>query len=415
MRSLTRISLGLIALCAVSVLAFATSVNAKEYMIGLMTDRSGPTKNVGTSVGDGFHGYTALFNKQNNIPGHKVTVMEIDHGYNVPRGVEAFERFKAEGVVSISLFGTPHTVALTPRLAEEQLVGTSPGFGSAAGANGERFPYLFPAAASYWSQAATGMKFIMDNWKGPGKPKIAYLYYDNPAGREPFPILDELEKSLDIELRRFAVPPPGIEMRPQVLDISRRYRADWVLMHTFGRAPAVALKEFTRVGFPRNRIIGFVWAGGESDISVAGWEQSEGYYTIQFAHVGSSRKNLNHPVLQDIAAIYKERGEDLPASMDDSVYYNRGVMIAAIHTRAIRNAVEQNGANIDGEDVKNAMERINGFSLDGFMAPLQFTPQDHEGGGFVKLYQVKDGGFASATDWIQGYRDVVMKYVMAGN
>ena len=284
--------LRLVAVCAVFVLAFSTSVHAKEFMIGLMTDRSGPTKNVGNSLGDGFHAYVALFNKQNNIPGHKVTVMEIDHGYNVPRGVEAYERFKAEGVVSISLFGTPHTVALTPRLAEDRLLGTSPGFGSAAGANGERFPYMFPAAASYWSQAATGMKFIMDNWKESRPPKIAYLYYDNPAGREPFPILDDLEKMLDIELSRFAVPPPGIEMRPQILDISRRFRADWVLMHLFGRAPGVALKEFTRMGFPRDRMIGMVWAGGESDVVVAGWKQSEGYYTIQFAHVGSSRKNL---------------------------------------------------------------------------------------------------------------------------
>ena len=50
--------------------------------------------------------------------------------------------------------------------------------------------------------------------------KIAYLFYDNPAGKEPLPILEDLAKSEGFELRTFAVPPPGVEMGAQVLDIT---------------------------------------------------------------------------------------------------------------------------------------------------------------------------------------------------
>ena len=84
---------------------------------------------------------------------------------------------------------------------------------------------MFPIAASYWSQGAAAVQFAKDLLGGSlnGK-KIAYLFYDNPAGREPLPIMHKLQKMEGFELRTFGVPPPGIEMGAQVLDITRRYR-----------------------------------------------------------------------------------------------------------------------------------------------------------------------------------------------
>jgi branched-chain amino acid transport system substrate-binding protein len=113
----------------------------------------------------------------------------------VPPAVEAYERHKAEGAVSIMLYGTPQTQALTQKLNEDKIPGTSPGFGTSAAANGGRYPYLFPIAASYWSQGAAAIKFVQDQLGGSleGK-KIAYLFNDNPAGHDPLPIFQDLQK-----------------------------------------------------------------------------------------------------------------------------------------------------------------------------------------------------------------------------
>ena len=63
-----------------------------------------------------------------------------------------------------------------------------------------------------------------------------------------------------------------------------------------------------------------------------------------------------------------------------SVYYNRGVFIGALHARAILNAIEAVGAdNVTGDDVRKGFESISGFTLGGFMPPLNLTPEDHEG------------------------------------
>ena len=41
------------------------------------------------------------------------------------------------------------------------------------------------------------------------------------------------------------------------------------------------------------------------------------------------------------------------------------------------------------------------------MPPLKITATDHEGGGWVQIFQVKGGKFVPETDWIRAYRDVV--------
>src|SRR5919199_1676395 len=130
--------------------------------------------------------------------------MEIDHEYKVPPAVEAYEREKLDGAVSIMVYGTPQVQALNQKLTEDKIPGTSPGFGIAASADGKRYPYLFPVAATYFSQGAAAVDFakrqLGGNLKG---KKIAYLHYDNPAGKEPLPVIEDLQKAEGFELRTF--------------------------------------------------------------------------------------------------------------------------------------------------------------------------------------------------------------------
>jgi branched-chain amino acid transport system substrate-binding protein len=94
--------------------------------------------------------------------------------------------------------------------------------------------------------------------------------------------------------------------------------------------------------------------------------------------------------------------------MDDTVIYNRGLLQAAVHVEALHNALKiAGGKTPTGEDVKKGMEQIHDFTLGGLVPPLQITPTDHEGGGWVQIFQVKGGKFAKETDWFRGYREVV--------
>jgi len=311
--------------------------------------------------------------------------------------------------VLVGLYGTPHTYALMKKMEEDKIPGTSPGFGPAASTDGTKYPYLFPIAATYWSQAGASVKWAKDQLGGSLKgKKIAYLFYDNPAGKEPLEIFEELAKLEGFELKTFAVPPPGVEMGAQALDIAQRYRADFVITHLFGRSPSVSIKELKRAGFPLKKVVSFVWGSAEGDIEAAGgFGVAEGYAGLQFAGVGS-----DFPVLNEIREMYKKEGKPAPKEMQQSVYYNRGPLVAAVHLEAIRNALKaKKGGKITGTDVKEGFEKIKGFSLGGLVPPLEFSASDHEGGGWVQIYQVKGGKFVKATDWFKAYTDIVAKHV----
>ena len=400
------------ALAAVALLAASGALaQKKEIVIGLQCDRTGPTQTVGVFLCPGYHDYISLVNSKGGINGTPVRAVEIDTEYKVPAAMEAYERHKKEGAVLIGIYGTPQTQALTQRLTEDKIAGTCPGFGTAA-ANGDRYPYLFPIAATYWSQATGAVQFVKDKLGGSLKgKKIAYLFYDNPAGKEPMPVFEALAKEEGFEMRTFAVPPPGVEMGAQVLDIAQRFRPDFVITHLFGRSPSVSIKELKRAGYPLSKVISFVWGASEADIAAAGgFGAAEGYYGIQFAGVGH-----DYPVLKEITEMYKKQGKPAPKEMASSVFYNRGVLIAAIHIEAIKNAVKAKGStNITPQDVKAGFEQIKGFTLGGLVPPLAINNVDHEGGGWVQVFQAKGGKWVKQTDWYHAYPTLLRKMLAGG-
>jgi branched-chain amino acid transport system substrate-binding protein len=383
-----------------------TSAQQKEVLIGMQCDRTGATQITGVVLCPAMHDYYDLINAAGGVEGYKIRADEIDNEYKVPQAVEAYQRHKQEGAVLMTLYGTPMTVALNQRLEEDKIATTSPGFGIAAAADGARYPYLFPIAATYWSQGAAAVQFVKDKLGGSLKDKkIAYLFYDNPAGREPLPIVEDLQKREGFELRTFAVPPPGVEVGAQVLDITQRYRPDFVISHLFGRSPAAAIKAFKANGYPLSKVVGLVWASSEADIEAAGgFGVAEGYHAMQFAGAGD-----DYPVRQQIKAMDKKEGKEPIKLMDENtVYYNRGLLQAAIHVEAIRNALKATGGKQPtGTDIKNGLEQIRDFTLGGLVPPLEITPTDHEGGGWVQVFQVHGGKFVKETDWFRAYRDVV--------
>lgn len=379
-----------------------------EIVIGLLCDRTGATQTVGVVICPGFHDYVSVVNSRGGVEGHKIKLIEIDHEYKVPQGVEGYERFKKAGMVTMFVYGTPLVYALTQKLTEDRIPGITPGFGRADSTDGTRYPYIFPIAATYWSQGAAAVKFAGDQMKGLKGKKIAYIFFDNPAGREPIPVLEDLSAKEGFQLKTFAVPPPGVEMGAQVLDIAQRYRADFVIGHLFGRSPSVSIKEFKRVGYPLSKIVSLVWGAAEADVMAAGgFAVAEGYYAMQFAGVGE-----DFPILDEIRELYKKEGKPAPKEMASTVYYNRGVFSVALLVEAIRNALKAKpDGKITGVDVKAGFERIKGFTLGGMVPPLEISAADHEGGGWVQIFQVKGGKFVKATDWFKAHQDVVGKHV----
>ncbi len=378
-----------LSLGAAAMLTAAGSAQAadKTILIGMQCDRTGPTQVVGTKLCPGTHDYIDLINAQGGVDGWKIEAQEVDNSYKVPPAIEEYAQAKQQGAVGIMIYGTPQTEALNQRLEQDKIPGTSPGFGIAASADGKYYPYLFPIAANYWSQGAAAVKFAKDQLGGSLKgKKIAYVFYDNPAGHEPLPVIEELAKTEGFQLQTFAVPPPGVYVSSQVLAIAQQYRPDFVIDHTFGKSPALLIKGFKENGYPLNKVVALVWASGEADIQGAGgWDVAQGYNTMQFAGAGE-----DYPIIKAIQEMYQKKGQSPPAAMQATVYYNRGVEQGALWVAAIRNALKlSHGEKPTPTQVKEGFEMIHDMTLGGLIPPLTITAADHEGGGWVRIFQVK--------------------------
>jgi branched-chain amino acid transport system substrate-binding protein len=379
--------------------------------VGLICDRSGPLQIIGVNLCPGFHDYIELVNTtQGGVEGHPIEVIDIDHAYEVPKGVAAYEQMREQGSVGVLCFGTAVAIALNENVNRDEIPCLTPGFGIAQAGDPTAYPYQFPIAASYLSQGAAAVDYALAHTDAEN-PKIAYLYYDNPSGQEPVPVLEALAEREGFELKTFAVPAPGIEMAAQVTDITQRFEADFVISHLFGKAPSVSIKALKEAGYPLDQVISLVWGAAEADIEAAGGMAfADGYTTLQFADVGQDSDTI-----KDIIAMYEGRGEEVPAALtDSSVYYNRGAFTAAVVVEGLRRALEQGADPVTGKALKAGLESLTEFDAGGLAPPLNVSGTDHEGGGFTRVYQVQDGELRPVGDWDNPDHELVLELIAEG-
>ena len=86
-----------------------TAMAEKPIVIGYHIDYD-RLVTLGPPAGQGMKDFIKVFNsKGGTVEGQKVTFSECNHGYDVNRGLECYQRQKMEGIISLSTFGTPHT------------------------------------------------------------------------------------------------------------------------------------------------------------------------------------------------------------------------------------------------------------------------------------------------------------------
>src|SRR4029077_17521289 len=99
-------SLSMLTAAAV-VFGGAAAAQEKEVMIGGQCDRTGPTQIVGVVICPAVQDYIDLINTKGGVEGYKIKYYELDTEYKVPPAIEAYEREKREGAISMMIYGTP--------------------------------------------------------------------------------------------------------------------------------------------------------------------------------------------------------------------------------------------------------------------------------------------------------------------
>lgn len=376
---------------------------AKVIRIGLIQDFTKVYTFVSSEYNQGERDYLELINQRGGIGGYRLEATVLDTGNEPQRGLEAYERLKNEGAVAYDFLSTPVSKAVIPRALEDKRIVITPFHGRADATDGNTFPTIFPLMATYWSQAAGIVDYVRQQEGGnlSGK-KIAFVHIDSPFGREPVPVLQALAQRLGFQLGLFSYPSPGTEQSATWTQV-RQFKPDWILLWGAGVNQPVSVKEAIQSGFPTNRVISVVWLA-ESDMQIAGADKARGVLRVEGAVPGKEPAVIQ-AILNEVYAKGKGAGDQAKVG---ATYYNYGVAAMAILTEGIRLALERFGPPVTAEKVKQGLEMVKGFDAQGLLPKITITPDDHEGGGWVRISQWDGARWVAVSDWIAPHRDVVM-------
>ncbi|MGI9424233.1 MAG: ABC transporter substrate-binding protein [Hyphomicrobiaceae bacterium] len=394
---------------------FALQAQAEDKLyIPLLTYRTGPFSGSGTPNANGMHDLFTMLNvRDGGIGGVKIEVEECETGYKAQKGVECYEATKGKGALVYNPYSTGITLQLLPKAPIDKIPVLSMGYGLSAAAVGEKFPWVFNAPATYWSQASGVIKYLASRNKGSLKgKKIGFTYLDVGYGREPIPLFKALAEEMGFKL---ILLPVGVkEMQNQAshwLQV-RKERPDYMVIWGWGAMTPTALKEAAKIRFNMENFIGVWWSGSQVDVLPAG-KGAIGYHAMTF-HGASP----DFPVLKDIVKhVINGPGKTLTkdAKAVEEIYYLRGVFNATIVAEAIRNAQKITGKKvINGEDMRKGLEsleltkdRIKAAGLEGFVDSMKITCKDHAGAHRMFVQRWDGSKWKKASDWITPMREKV--------
>lgn len=390
---------------------------AQEQYAPVLSYRTGPYAPNGIPVANGTVDYFKLVNAQGGINGVKFKIEECEFAYDTAKGIECYERMKGQngGAAIVQSISTGVTNALLKKAPEDKISLIIAGYGTPAAADGRVFKWVFPMIPNYFVSADVMMQAIgqkaggLDKLKG---KKISYVYMDAPFGHEFMPVFDAYAAKYGFSLAKLAVTAPGLDQKSTWLQV-RRDQPDYVLYVGYGVMNPTALKEAQSVGYPRDKIYAFWWAGSESDVK--GVEEAAKGYNAAALQASANRDAKVIKAVQETLYAKGQGTADDPKTVGD-VLYVRGLITGMLTAETVRIAQEKYGKGkpITGEQAQWALEhfeltpaRIEELGFTGIVQPMKTTCAQHMG-SYAARMSVWDGKeWKINGDWYEGNREII--------
>jgi branched-chain amino acid transport system substrate-binding protein len=385
-----------------------------------MSYRTGPFAATGTPHMNGQLDYITMLNERDGgISGVKLSLQECETGYNTEKGVECYEKLKADGALVTQPWSTGITLQVLPKTNVDAIPMYAPSYGFSAMQDGKTFKWAFNTPTSYWDGASMILQSISGgNLDALKDKKIAFLHLDHPYGKEPIPLLEALAKKHGFTL--LPIPVGLKEMQNQSaqwLQI-RRERPDFVVMWGWGAMNAGAVTEAAKTRYPMNQFVSVWWGAHEPDLKLIG-EQGKGFRALTWNVPNSESKTM-----QDIRKYVVDAGKsqiNKDSGEFDSTAYQRGVMMSVILAEAVRVAQAHAGTpKIDREQLRWGFEnlkldeaRLKELGVEGMMGPLATSCANHTGNAGAWMVEWDGAKFVKVSEMLTADRAEIDPLVAA--
>lgn len=402
-------------LATVFALGLAAPAAAQDALkLPNMSYRTGPFAATGTPHMNGQLDYMTMLNERDGgINGMKIEFDECETGYNTEKGVECYEKTKAEGALVTQPWSTGITLQVLPRTGVDEIPMYAPGYGFSAMQDGKTFKWAFNPPTSYWDGASMILQGISDgNLDSLKDKKIAFLHLDHPYGKEPIPLFETLASTHGFTL--LPIPVGLTEMQNQSaqwLQI-RREKPDFVIMWGWGAMNGGAIAEAVKTRYPINQFVSVWWGAHEPDLKLVG-EQGKGYRALSWNFADSDSK-----LMQDVKKYVVDAGKsqiNQQGGEFDSTSYQRGILMSVILAEAVKAAQDKaDTPNINREQLRVGLENVNidearlaELGAENMMAPFAMSCSNHTGHASAWMIEWDGTKFVKVSDLLTADRSVI--------
>ena len=409
-------------------LLFSGSLSAKEIKTLSQFPMSGPVGSL-PEFGWGFiDGMNWVNNEGGGVNGKKISWFLEDFRYNPTVEVANFNKYCAEHSPDEFLMATGYiTGGLKPlidKVNKEQKIPWLDGsysteiFGAEGGPS--KYPYYYSLGATYGAQLKTLLKWIKENYKGKGKPRVALVYSPTAWGRDGIPEAKAYaeKKGIDI-VAEIEYPYSATSATGECMEI-RKAKAQYVIYHGYSGASgctAIFFKTAKKV-LKNVQLMGTHYTTGRMPILVCqdAYDGYIGVATRPFVDaVPRAKTPMDNPMVKMAHEFAKKnRPEEYKKSIKekdaikDMFLYMEGLTYALMIQKVLTDA--DNAGDLSREGVKKALDKLV-WDFNGMFGGKTFSYKSHTipmlqiFKANVKLVDYKGskvpmGAVVPITDWI---------------
>jgi branched-chain amino acid transport system substrate-binding protein len=403
------------------------AIFAKEIKVLSQFPMSGPVGSL-PEFGWGYiDGMNWVNGEGGGVNGKKITWYLEDFRYDATVEVANFNKYTAEHSRDELLMATGYTTGglkpLIEKVNVEEKIAWLDGSYSTEIFGGEggpkKYPYYYSLGATYGDQIKVLMKWIKDNHKANGKPRVGFVYSPTAWGRDGTPEGIAYARKLGFDVvAEIEYPYTATDATNECMRL-RKAKAQYVVYHGFSGATshtAIFFKTAKKI-IPNAQLMGTHYTTGRFPVLVC-QEAYDGYIGVGTRPFMDAVPRVKTPMDNSLVKLAHEfakkyRPEEYEKGLKaggikDMFLYEEGLTFALMIQKALTEA--DNKYELTREGVKKALDNMV-WDFKGMFGGKKFSYKSHTipmlriYKANVKMVKMGDkmvptGGLSPLSDWI---------------
>lgn len=361
---------------AVGAQAQTRGVTDTEIVIGGAHDLSGVFAAVSTPAVHGANLYFDELNEAGGVHGRTIRYIVEDHGYQLPRATQAFNKLIERDQVffMLSNLGTPHNVTHYPLMERRQVPNLFP-LTAARQILPDPVGLNFALIGTYHAEMIEGLRYLQAER---GIESVCSMYLPTDFGEEIFEGTRDGAEMLGLELLDSTTHRPDEQDFVGALTRLRSAGCDAVTVALGVRAAITVYVTAQRLGWDDAAFI-VSSAGFHEAVAGVPGGATDGLYAA--ASWVDLQARMDVPEIADFAERFRARYGEQPGGF---------AMLGYVSAHIIHQALEAAGEDLNLDSFMEGMYSVD-YHDPMLDVQISFSPDDHRGSNVITISQVADG------------------------